>query len=73
MQRFLYDIVYEAQGVVEINELFAEDTESALLFFDRLFLELHSDVAHQASEIRLRTRGEEREITRYALHWDAVA
>jgi hypothetical protein len=73
MQRFLYDIVYEAQGVVDINELFAENSESALQFFDRLFLELHRDGAHQASEIRLRTRGEEREIARYALHWDAVA
>lgn len=73
MQRFLYDIVYKAQGLVEINELFAENTESALQFFDRLFLELHGDCAHQASEIRLRTRGEELEIARYALHWDAVA
>ena len=70
MQRFLYDIVYEDLGLVEINELLAENTEVALEFFDRLFLELHTGAERQASLIRLRTAGDETEIASYATHPD---
>lgn len=72
MEFFRYDLIYEHSGVVEINELIAEDVESACGFFDTLFLDLHAENTDRPEQIRLRRRDSDEPVAHFAMHFDAV-
>lgn len=73
MEFFCYDLLYPDSGVMDINELFAPDLETALSFLDGLFLDLHADGVDRPAQIRLRRRDVDEPLAEYAMHFDVVA
>jgi len=73
MQQFLYELHFESDAHVEINDLFAANHHDALAFFDNLFLELHVENTQHPSVLVLRERDTGDELARYTTHFDAVA
>jgi hypothetical protein len=72
MQQFRYELHFESQAHIEINDLFAESDHVAQEFFNNLFLQLHFENTQQPSLIVLRRRETDEELARYATHFDAV-
>jgi hypothetical protein len=73
MQQFLYELHFEPDAHVEINDLFAANNHDALAFFGSYFLQLHDENTQHPNVIVLRTRDEGEELARYTTHFDAVA
>ena len=73
MQRFLFDLVFESQKIIQTNELICLDIDAAIEFTDNYYLELHGEGAPGPDAIELRLPGEGELILRYTLHLDAVA
>jgi hypothetical protein len=72
MQQFRYELHFDADAHIEINDLFAPGDHDALAFFNDLFLQLHHENAQHPNLIVLRRRDTEEELARYTTHFDAV-
>ena len=73
MQRFLFDLVFDSQKLVQTHELICLDVDAAIEFIDNYYLELHGEGAPGPDAIELREAGADELILRYTLHLDAVA
>jgi hypothetical protein len=73
MQQFLYELHFESEAHIEINDLFAADDHVALSFFSDFFMTLHQENTQHPSVVVLRRRETGEEMARYTTHFDVVA